>query len=120
MLNRLRASVIKSLIVDSVIGQEAQFRYLAGSGADVQHELQNDVNAAGGVGALQTQLAEAGGSLDQLRDEIRSRLNEQRLEDLFAQQRAAAALQQLRSGADLAALAKQLSDDDATRDKGGD
>jgi len=70
--------------------------------------------------ALQTQLAEAGGSLDQLRDEIRSRINEQRLEDLFAGQRAQQVLQRIAGGGDFAAIARQVSDDDGTRDKGGD
>jgi foldase protein PrsA len=120
MLDQLRASVLKSLIIDSVIAQEAQFRHVAASDADVQAEVKADSDAAGGSSALQTQLAEAGGSLDQLRDEIRSRINEQRLEDLFARQRAGAILQQLGSGGDFGALARQLSDDDGSRDKGGD
>lgn len=119
MVAKLRASVLKSLIIDSVIAQEAQFRHLAASDADVQHEIDADSKAAGGIGALQTQLAEAGGSLDQLRDEIRSRLNEERVEDAFARERANTVLQQVRSG-DFASLAKQLSDDAASRDKGGD
>ncbi len=120
MLAQLRTNVLKSLIIDSVIGQEAQYRHIAASDAEVQAELNRDVSAAGGMSQLQTQLAEAGGSLDQLRDEIRSRLNEQRVEDVFARDRATAILQQLRSGGDFAALAKQLSDDDGSRDKGGD
>src|SRR5207245_1912189 len=68
MLKSLRASVLKSLIIDSVIAQEAQFRHIAASDADVKGQLDQDVRAAGGKDALQTQLAEAGGSLDQLRD----------------------------------------------------
>lgn len=120
MLDQLRASVLKSLIIDSVIAQEAQFRHVAASNADVEAEVKSDANAAGGTTALQTQLAEAGGSLDQLRDEIRSRINEQRLEDLFARQRAEAIVQQLAKHGDFAALARQLSDDDGSRAKGGD
>jgi parvulin-like peptidyl-prolyl isomerase len=120
MLSKLRASVLKSLIVDSVIAQEAAFRHLAATDADVQAQVDDDAKAAGGVNALQTQLAEAGGSLDQLRDEVRSRLNEQRLEDAFAKERANAVLHQLQAGEDFATLAKQLSDDDGSRDKGGD
>ena len=120
MLDQLRASVLKSLIIDSVIAQEAQFRHLAATDRDVQAELDSDAKSVGGMGTLQTQLAEAGGSLDQLRDEIRARINEQRLEDLFARQRADAALQQLHGGGDFAALARQISDDDGSRDKGGD
>ena len=120
MLDQLRASVLKSLIIDAVIAQEAQFRHLEATDKDVQTELSGDARSVGGMGPLQTQLAEAGGSLDQLRDEIRSRINEQRLEDLFARQRAEAGLQQLHGGGDFAALARQISDDDGSRDKGGD
>lgn len=120
MLSQLRADVLKSLIIDSIIAQEAAYRHVAATDAEVQKELDQDVKDAGGQSQLQTQLAEAGGSLDQLRDAIRSRLNEQRLEDQFAQQRAAAILQQLQGGADFATLAKQLSDDETSGPKGGD
>jgi parvulin-like peptidyl-prolyl isomerase len=120
MVAKLRASVLKSLIIDSVIAQEDQFRHIAASDADVEKEVGADARSAGGTPALQTQLAEAGGSLDQLRDEIRSRINEERLEDAFARERAAAVLLQLRQGADFATLARQLSDDTTSRDKGGD
>ncbi len=120
MISQLRADVLKSLIIDSIIAQEAAFRHVAATDAEVQKELDQDVKDAGGQSQLQTQLAEAGGSLDQLRDAIRSRLNEQRLEDQFAQQRAAAILQQLQGGADFATLAKQLSDDETSGPKGGD
>jgi parvulin-like peptidyl-prolyl isomerase len=120
MISKLRASVLKSLIIDSVIAQEAAFRHIAATDADVQKQFDDDVRAAGSLSTLQTQLSEAGGSADQLRDEIRSRINEQRLEDQFAGQRAAAILQQLATGVDFATLAKQLSDDDTSNTKGGD
>lgn len=120
MLGELRANVLKSLILDSIIEQEAAFRHIAATDAEVQKEVDQDVKDAGGQTHLQTQLAEAGGSLDQLRDAIRSRINEQRLEDDFAKQRAAAIVQQLQGGADFATLAKQLSDDETSGPKGGD
>lgn len=120
MLSQLRASVLKSLILDSIIAQEAAFRHIAASDADVQKEVDQDVKDAGGQSQLQTQLAEAGGSLDQLRDAVRSRINEQRLENVFAQDRASAVVQQLQGGADFATLAKQLSDDETSGPKGGD
>jgi len=120
MLSGLRADVLKSLIIDSIIAQEDAFRHLAASDADVEKEVQADAKSAGGQSQLETQLAEAGGSLDQLRDAIRSRINEQRLEDEFARERAASILQQLQQGGDFATLAKQLSDDDTSAPKGGD
>jgi parvulin-like peptidyl-prolyl isomerase len=120
MISKLRASVLKSLIIDSVISQEAAFRHIAATDADVQKQFDDDVKAAGSLDTLKKQLSEAGGSVDQLRDEIRSRINEQRLEDQFASQRAAAIMQQLGAGVDFATLAKQLSDDDTSKAKGGD
>jgi len=36
MVDELRASVLKSLIIDSVIAQEAAFRHVAATDADVQ------------------------------------------------------------------------------------
>jgi hypothetical protein len=120
MLTKLRASVLKSLIIDNVISQEATYRHLAASDAEVQKQVDADTRNAGGIDALKKQLSEAGGSLEQLRDEIRSRINEQRLEDQFAKQRADAVLQRLVAGEDFATRAKQVSDDDTTRDKGGD
>jgi len=120
MLSSLRADVLKSLILDSIIQQEDEYRHIAASDADVQREVDQDVKDAGGQPQLQTQLAEAGGSLDQLRDAIRSRLDEQRLEDEFAKERAAAIVQRLGNGEDFSVLAKLLSDDETSSAKGGD
>jgi len=119
-LRNARARVLQSLIVDAVIAEEADFRGVAATDRDVEAEVSAEASAAGGLDRLQIQLADAGGSLDQLRDAIRSRLNEQRLEDLFARQRAADILSQLNAGAGFAALASQLSDDDQSRSRGGD
>ena len=119
-LRSARARVLQSLIIDAVIAEEASFRHLAATDREVEAELNTEANAVGGLERLQSQLAGAGGSLDQLRDAIRSRLNEQRLEDLFAQQRATDIESQLGAGADFATLASQLSDDDQSRSKGGD
>jgi|SRR5438309_5458337 len=116
----LRARVLQSLIIDAVIAEEAQFRHLAASDADVAGEVTADAKSAGGMDKLQAQLADVGGSLDQPRDEVRSRLNEERLQDLFAQQRAADIESRLRAGVDFGTLAGQLSDDDQSKAKGGD
>jgi peptidyl-prolyl cis-trans isomerase C len=116
----VRRRVLQSLIVDQVIAQEAAFRHLATTDAEVAAEVAADARLAGGTDQLKRQLAEAGGSLDQLRDEIRSRFNEQRLEDLFASQRAADAESRLAGGLAFDAAARQLSDDEKSRDRGGD
>ena len=47
----------------------------------MQAQVAADAASDGGMSALQTDLAGAGGSIAQLEDEISSDLNEQRLED---------------------------------------
>jgi parvulin-like peptidyl-prolyl isomerase len=120
MLEQLRADVLRSLISDAVITQEAEFRHVAVTDAQVNAEVSSDQSAAGGASALQTQLAQAGGSLDQLKDEIRSRRNEQNLEYYFAAQRADDALSALRAGTAFETVAAQFSDDTASNGAGGD
>ncbi|MFN2592160.1 MAG: peptidylprolyl isomerase [Candidatus Dormibacteria bacterium] len=120
MVGELRASVMRGLIIDAVIIGEARYHRLEASDGDVEASLAADRRAAGGDEALRQQLGEAGGSLDQLRDETRSRLNEQRLEDYFARARADDAERELIAGTDFPAVATQYSDDEATRARGGD
>src|SRR5260370_35354116 len=52
MVSKLRASVLKSLIIDSVIAQEAQFRHIAASAAEVRAEAAADTRAAAGLRGL--------------------------------------------------------------------
>jgi parvulin-like peptidyl-prolyl isomerase len=120
MRTHVRASVLRSLILDTIIGIEANSRGIAANDAQVKAEVDADAQSVGGMSELGSQLAAAGGSLAQLQDSIRSRLNEQRLEDQFAQHRAAEVLQQLAGGADFATTAGQFSDDTGTNTKGGD
>src|ERR1019366_6445015 len=71
----------------------------------------------------QTELGGGGGSIAQLDDEISSNLNEQRVEDIVAQQRSAMVEQLLAKGAIFIATAKTYSDDSGstgTAAKGGD
>jgi hypothetical protein len=120
MRSQLRASVLRSLIIDTVIAQEAAAAGVAATAAEVQAQVQADVSAAGGTSQLQSQLASLGGSMAQLHDEITSSLNEQKLEDLFARQRALEIEQKLAQGMSFATLAAQYSDDTATAAKGGE
>ncbi|HWF58368.1 MAG TPA: peptidylprolyl isomerase [Candidatus Dormibacteraeota bacterium] len=119
MTAQVRASVLRSLLIDTVIAQEAAASGVAATAAEVQSQVDADTQTAGGTSQLQSQLATLGGSLAQLRDEIRSSLNEQKLEDAFARQRAAEIQQKLHGGTGFAALAVQYSDDAATAAKGG-
>jgi parvulin-like peptidyl-prolyl isomerase len=120
MRSQVRSSVLRSLILDAVIAQEAAAGGLAAGDAEVQSEVARDAQQAGGIRALQSQLAGAGGSIVQLRDEITSQLNEQHLEDQFAKQRALGVEQTLATGATFATTAGQFSDDTGTSASGGD
>ena len=120
MQAQVRSSVLRSLVLDSIIAGEATSRGLAATPAQVQAQVDADAKAIGGLSTLESQLASAGGSLAQLQDEIRSQLNELRLEDAFAQERAAQAEEQLASGTAFATVAKQMSDDTNTSSIGGD
>jgi parvulin-like peptidyl-prolyl isomerase len=120
MVTSVRASVLRSLILDAVIAQEAQLLSLAATDAQVQTEVNSDAQSVGGMSNLESQLASAGGSIPQLEDEIRSQLNEQRVEDYFAKQRAQLVEQQLAEGTPFAVVAEQVSDDTNTASHGGD
>ena len=120
MTSQLRASVLRSLLIDTVIAQEAAATGVAATDAEVAAQVDADTSAAGGSTQLQTQLAALGGSLAQLRDEVRSSLNEQKLEDAFAHRRAVEIEQKLSGGSTFASLASQYSDDADTGAKGGE
>jgi hypothetical protein len=117
---QLRETILRSLITDTVIKEEATALGLEATPAEVQAQVASDAAGDGGMSALKTDLAGAGGSIAQLEDEISSDLNEQRLEDHFAQARATMIEQTLASGASFTATAKQFSDDTGTSAKGGD
>jgi parvulin-like peptidyl-prolyl isomerase len=117
---QLRQTVLRSLIIDTVIKEEATGLGLEATPAEIQAQVASDATGDGGMSALKTDLASAGGSIAQLEDEISSDLNEQRLEDHFAQQRAAMIEQTLASGASFTATAKGFSDDTGSSAKGGD
>jgi len=120
MLKQLRASVMRGLVIDAVITGEARFHHIEPQDRDIEMDIAADRQAVGGDENLRKQLGEAGGSLDQLRDETRSRLTEQRLEDFFARSRADDAEKALLAGMSFEAVAAQYSDDATTRAKGGD
>jgi hypothetical protein len=116
----LRTTVLRSLIIDTVIREEATQLGLEATAKEIQAQVSTDAASAGGMSALEANLAGAGGSIAQLEDEISSSLNEQRLEDHFAKARATMIEQTLASGASFIATAKEFSDDTGTSAKGGD
>jgi parvulin-like peptidyl-prolyl isomerase len=119
MTARLRSNIVRGLIFDTVIAQEAAFRQVAVSDAEVEAEFQRSVSDAGGHDGLETQLAAAGSSDAALRDDIRSRLNEQHLEDYYAKQRVTLIFGKLQSGTDFATAATTYSDSPDTASKAG-
>jgi PPIC-type PPIASE domain/SurA N-terminal domain len=122
-VTQVRAAILRSLITDTVIREEATRRGLEATPKQVAAEVAIDAQQAGGMSALETELAGAGGSIAQLQDEISSNINEQRVEDVFAQQRAAQIEGTLAKGASFTATAKTFSDDSGTTGtaaKGGD
>jgi hypothetical protein len=116
----LRADILRSLIIDTVIREEAIKFNLEATPAEIQAQVATDAQQAGGTAALKTELAGAGGSIAQLEDEISADLNEQRVENLFAQQRAIQVEKVLATGANFETTAKTWSDDTGTNAKGGD
>ncbi len=121
---QLRQTILGSLIIDTVIKQEATALGLEATPKQIQAQVASDATSDGGMSALKTDLAGAGGSIAQLEDEIASDLNEQRLEDNFAKARAATIEQILATGkfsaAKFIATAKTYSDDTGTNANGGD
>jgi hypothetical protein len=116
----LRADILRSLIIDAVIREEAVKFNLEATAAEIQAQVDTDAQQAGGMAALKTELAGAGGSIAQLEDEISSDLNEQRVENLFAEERAVQVEKILATGANFETTAKTWSDDTGTNTKGGD
>ncbi len=122
-VTQLRAAILRSLILDTVIREQAMRLGLEATAKEVAADIATDAQQAGGMSALKTELAGAGGSIAQLEDEISSNLNEQRVEDVFAQQHAAVVEQKLAAGANFIATVRSFSDDSGTTGtatKGGD
>jgi SurA N-terminal domain/PPIC-type PPIASE domain len=122
---QLRQTILGSLIIDTVMREEASALGLEATPKEIQAQVASDAAGDGGMSALETDLAGAGDSIAQLEDEIASDLNEQRLEDNFAKARAATIEQILATGAKFSATkfiatAKKYSDDTGTSAHGGD
>ena len=119
----MRTAILRSLILDTVIREKATILGLEATSKEIAAEVTTDAQQAGGMNALKAELASAGGSIAQLNDEISSNLNEERVENVFAEQRAAMVESMLAKGANFSATAKVYSDDSGstgTAAKGGD
>ncbi len=135
----LRAQVLGQLIDDALVEQAAQKENINVSANDVNDRVQQVMNDAGSPQKFDQYLKNNQLTVQDLCQQIRANLFgeammarvTQNLPDkveqvhvahiLFAKkQDADAALAKLKSGTDFATLAKQVSQDEATRDNGGD
>lgn len=138
-LKGLNQQVLGQLIDDVIVEQAAQQQSVSISGQDVNNRIQQMIDDAGGRDKFDAYLKTTQLQLDDLCTQIRASLYGEamlarvttglptKVEQAHAAQILLASqsdannvLSQLQSGKDFAALAKQYSKDEATRDNGGD
>ncbi len=135
----LGQDVLNDLIQGRLVTQGAQAQNLSVTDAQVQAELQANIEAAGGSDAWNQWLTTNLYSADEYERLLRLTLTFNQVRDALTadlagdvaqvharhilvrtEAEANAVMQQLSAGADFAALAAQLSVDDTTRERGGD
>lgn len=135
----LRAQVLAQLVDDALVEQEARKQNINVSSNEINNRVQQVINDAGSQEKFNQYLTNNQLTVQDLCQQIRANLFGEAMMDritqnlstrveqvhvahiLFAKKEDAdAALKLLKGGADFAALAKQVSQDEATRDNGGD
>lgn len=135
----LRAQVLAQLIDDVLVEQESKKQNISVSPNDINDRVQQVINDAGSRSKFDEYLKNNQLTVQDLCQQIRANLFGEAMMALVTQnlpvraeqvrvahilfankQDAEAALQKLKGGADFAVLAKQVSQDEATRDNGGD
>lgn len=135
----LRAQVLAQLIDDALIEQEATKQNLSPTDNEINNRVKQVISDAGGQQKFDEYLSKNQLTLDDLCQQIRANAFSEAMlarvtqnlptqteqvhvaHILFAKkQDADDALVKLKAGADFGALAKQVSQDEATRDNGGD
>ncbi|MBI4672884.1 MAG: peptidylprolyl isomerase [Chloroflexi bacterium] len=135
----LRAQVLAQLIDDALVEQEALAQNINPSEQEINNRVQLVINDAGGKAKFDEYLTKNQLTLADLCQQIRANVFGEAMMErltrdmptqveqvhvahiLFAKKEDAdAALVKLKAGADFGALAKQVSQDEATRDNGGD
>lgn len=135
----LQEQVLGQLIDNSIVEQAAKADNISVTDADVNNRIQQIVNDAGGNDKFQTYLDKNQLTLEDLCIQVRaSVIGESMLAHVTAdmptkveqlhvahilfskREDADAALKKLQAGEDFAATAKELSQDEATKDNGGD
>jgi hypothetical protein len=126
----LETEAVQDLVDAILIQREAQKRGINVSESDINgqvdpfrknYDTQAATERAAGKStrSFNDYLNSLGYSLDRLREEVRTRLYEQRLEDQLAQARKASALTAIKANQDLSTVAKKYSDDVASAGSGG-
>jgi peptidyl-prolyl cis-trans isomerase C len=137
--NALRNEVLDQLIEDQVVMQGAAAQQMAVTDADVQAELQSNIEIAGSEAAWQEWLTTNNYTADEFLNTLRVTLSTNRVRDsltadlagnvrqvharhilLKTEVEANDVLARLRNGEDFAALAAALSNDEITGEQGGD
>lgn len=135
----LHAQALAQLIDDALVEQEAKKQNINVSTNDINDRVQQVINDAGSQAKFDQYLKNNQLTVQDLCEQIRANLFDEAMmarvtqnlsskveqvhvaHILFAKKEDAdAALKKLSGGADFAALAKQVSQDEATRDNGGD
>lgn len=138
-LKGLRAQVLAQLIDDTLIEQQAKAQQVNPPDSEIDNRVQQVINDAGGRAKFDEYLKKNQLTIDDLCQQIRANVFSEAMmlrvtqelptqveqvhvaHILFAKKEDAdAALVKLKAGADFASLAKQVSQDEATRDNGGD
>lgn len=138
-LKGLRQQALAQLIDDELVEQAAKQQNISVSTNDINDRIQQIINDAGSKDKFQQYLTNNQLTIDDLCQQIRANLFGEAMiasvtanlatkvdqvhvaHILFAKKEDAdAALVKLKGGADFATLAKQVSQDEATRDNGGD
>lgn len=126
----LETEAVQDLVDAVLIQRQAQQRGISVSEDDINKQIDPFRANYNTLAAQQTQagkptlsfndyLNSLGYSLDQLRQQVRSKIFEQRLEDRMATAREVAALAMLRQGTDIGTVAKRYSDDTSSAPTGG-
>lgn len=126
----LETEAVQDLVDAVLIERQAQQRGISVSEDDINKQIDPFRTNYNTLAAQQTQagkptlsfndyLNSLGYSLDQLRQQVRSRVFEQRLEDKMATLREVAALAMLKQGTDIGIVAKKYSDDSSSASAGG-
>jgi parvulin-like peptidyl-prolyl isomerase len=116
----LEDRAVRDLVDEQLVRDDADRNKVSISDAEVQTEVDNFRKQVKTEADFQKFLNDYGYTLDLIKQQIRARLIEVKLENKLATARTDQALASLQKGTAFADVAKQLSDDASSKDKGGE